>query len=415
MTNDEPRTRSARSLLAWSMPFVLSLLSTGVLAQDWSFAPRLAVGGEVDDNAQLTVRTDDVVELEGYLLQAAADITYLSQTTRFGFIPLVVDRNYPNDDIFDSTMYDARLNYLYRTPRHRLRLNAWFNQDDIRNAERADIDLDEDDPDNIPDDDTGLVQLKGNRDRISFRPGWAYDWSESSTTDLRIDYRDVSYDDQLLLNDYTDARFTAAYTLDFTPRTTGFVAATVRNYDLVNEEGEFDTKAINIGFDTQLSETLQMRVGIGAEDVESSVTGLNETRPVGEVAFRRRLETIRLLARYRRSLTASGRGRMSERDSVSIHLTRTLNERIAAGLGLLAYASNPIQLEPGDSTFGRNYAQLTARFTWNITRSFSMETMYRYTWVDREAVGESANSNHLILWFVYQPGRAPDEMAEVGF
>ena len=82
---------------------------------------------------------------------------------------------------------------------------------------------------------------------------------------------------------------------------------------------------------------------------------------------------------------------------------------------MLAYASNPIQLEPGDSTFGRNYAQLTARFTWNITRSFSMETMYRYTWVDREAVGESANSNHLILWFVYQPGRAPDEMAEVGF
>ncbi len=106
---------------------------------------------------------------------------------------------------------------------------------------------------------------------------------------------------------------------------------------------------------------------------------------------------------------------MSERDSVNIQLTRDLNEKIAAGLGLRAYASDPIQLDPGDSTFGRNYAQLTARFTWYMTRAFSMETWYRYTWVDREAVGESANSNQVILWFVYQPRRAVEEPVEIDF
>ena len=97
---------------------------------------------------------------------------------------------------------------------------------------------------------------------------------------------------------------------------------------------------------------------------------------------------------------------MSERDAINVRMTRVLNERFEAGLGLKAYTSRPIRLEPDEELFDRNYAQLTARLTWNITRSFSMEPTYRYTFVDREIQGESANSNQFILWFAYQPGGA---------
>jgi len=394
--------------LCWAA-LLICLSSAPAQAQDWRFEPRLAVGGETDDNAQLTTRTDDVVRLEGYLLAASADISYQSESAKFLFAPLIMDRSYPNDKIFDSTMYDARLRYDYRMPRQRWRIDVWFNEDDIRNGERADINLDEDDPENIPDDDTGLVQLKGERTRLSVRPSWVYNWSDTSSTVLRVNYRDVSYDTELLLNDYTDAIITADYRMKFSDRHAGFVSGSVRTYDVAEDQGEFDSKAINVGFETLLSEKVRMRFRIGAEDVESSVSGLNETRPIGELTFTRRLETIRFLAQYRRSVTASGQGRMSERDAINLAITRVLNQRFEAGLGLRTYRSDPIQLAPNDPTFGRNYAQLTARLVWNMTRSFAMQTMYRYTWVDREILGESANSNHIMLWFVFQPSGPRDE------
>ena len=404
MSNTVPNFSAIRLLAAGAATLLLA--STAATAPPWELVPRLAVGGEVDDNAQLTVRTDDVVKLEGYLLEAAAAISYESATTDFVITPLIFDRNYPDEEVFDSTMYDVQMRYTYRGQRNRFRFDAWFNEDDIRNAERADVDLDQQDPDDIPDDDTGLVQIPGDRTRIQARPSWTYSWSRASASTLRIDYRDVTYDAELGFTDYTDARFTLDYSNNFSTRSAWFVSGAVRNYDLEGDEGEFDSISFNVGLDTRLSETLRLRARIGAEDVESSTNGLNETQPIGELTFIRQLETIRLLAQYRRSVTTSGRGQMSERDAVNVRMTRVLNERFEAGLGLKAYRSRPIRLEPDQQLFDRNYAQLTARLTWNITRSISMEPMYRYTFVDREVQGESANSNQFILWFAYQPGGA---------
>jgi hypothetical protein len=193
------------------------------------------------------------------------------------------------------------------------------------------------------------------------------------------------------------------YRLDFSRRTTGFVRGTVRNYEAEANLGEFDTNALSVGFETRFSPTLLMRARVGAENVESPVSGLDETRPIGELTFIRRLETIRLLAQYRRSVTSSGRGRMSSRDAVNLNLTRMLSERFDAGIGVRAYSSEPISVVPGIDSFGRDYLQLTAIFSWNITRTFAFRTQYRYTVVDREILGESANSNQVIVWFDFRP------------
>jgi hypothetical protein len=371
--------------------------------QDWSFDPVVSVGGEIDDNAQLTTRTDDIVELTGLLLEGAVDIGYRSEATEFLFTPLVQDRSYSDEPDFDSTMIDARMRYDFESVRNRWRFDAWFNQDAVRNAERADTDIGIDDPDVIPDDDTGLVQLRGDRDKLVLRPSWIFQWTDKSTSTVRFNYRDVSYDDALLLTDYTDMQVMLDYRLDFSRRTTGFVRGTVRNYEAEANLGEFDTNALSVGFETRFSPTLLMRARVGAENVESPVSGLDETRPIGELTFIRRLETIRLLAQYRRSVTSSGRGRMSSRDAVNLNLTRMLSERFDAGIGVRAYSSEPISVVPGIDSFGRDYLQLTAIFSWNITRTFAFRTQYRYTVVDRETLGESANSNQVIVWFDFRP------------
>jgi hypothetical protein len=153
-----------------------------------------------------------------------------------------------------------------------------------------------------------------------------------------------------------------------------------------------------------------LRARIGAENVESAVTGVSETQPVGELSLIRRLETIRLLAQYRRTVSSTGSGNMSERDSINVNFTRDLTERFDAGLGVRAYQNRPINLTGLDvEGFEREYLQLTARFTWNITRTFALRTTYQYTVSNRQVQGESANSNQIVAWLIFRPTGIRDE------
>jgi hypothetical protein len=101
---------------------------------------------------------------------------------------------------------------------------------------------------------------------------------------------------------------------------------------------------------------------------------------------------------------------MSERDSINVNFTRYLTERFDAGLGVRAYQNRPINLTgTGGEGFEREYLQLTARFTWNITRTFALRTTYQYTVSNRQVQGESANSNQIVAWLIFRPTGIRDE------
>jgi hypothetical protein len=391
-------------------PLLLALAALPAHAQDWQFSPEIAAGYEFDDNAELSIRTDDIVELNGLLAEASVDVDYLSETTEFGFTPLVRRRTYSGDPEFDATEIAARMRYRFETIKSTWSIDGRFNRSPVRNAERADDDLDITDPGDIPDDDSGLVQLGGDRDRLVLRPSWTYRWSNVSSTKLQVDYRDVSYDETFVfLQPYTDTTLTGNYRYGFSRRTSGFVEGSVRHYE-DEASSEFDTSALVVGMETQVTETFRIRARLGAENIESAVTGISETRPVGELSFIRRLETIRLLAQYRRSISSTGSGNMSERDSINVNFTRDLTERFDAGLGVRAYQNKPINLSGLDiGGFEREYLQLTARFTWNITRTFSLRTTYQYTVSNRQVEGESANSNQITAWLIFRPSGIVEE------
>jgi hypothetical protein len=409
------------SVKAGRIGLLLPVLLFGVLvspayAQDWRISPVLSVGGEYDDNARLSIRTDDLVELEGLLVEGSANVIYLSQTSEFQTTPLIRDRSYPNDPEFDATEIEVPLRYTYAGTKNNWRIDARYSKLPVRNAERADDDLDVDDPDNIPDDDSSLVGLRGDRDRFVIRPRWTYLWSDVSSSSIQLEYRDVSYDEAFIfLRDYTDATVSANYRRNFSERFSAFITGLFRHYetdpfDVLEVPNEYDTVGANIGFETQLTPQFRMRAYAGAENVESKTTGISETIPVGELTFIRRLKTIRLLAQYRRSVSSTGSGNMSERDAVNLNFTRDLSERFEAGLGVRAYRNQAVNLtEGGGGTFARDYLQLNARFTWNITRTFSLQTSYRYTLLSREIDGESANSNQVVVWLMFRPTGLRDE------
>jgi len=381
--------------------------ANSALAQDWRFEPILKVGGEYDDNATLDPRTDEEVDLSGILLNARADIYYTSPTTTFFVQPEVKSSNYNDDSVFDSDDFFLRSNFRRRMKQSTVGFRMNFQDQPVRTGERADADLEIEDPGEIPDDDTGRVLRSGSRQKLRVSPYWNYQLSNVSSIGADLYYTSTGYDDVFagLLTDYSDTRVNLNYRRGISNVTTLGVLLTGRRYDSDDVPEDIDGYGLSALIEHTLSEKTQVKAAIGFEDIDES--GF-ETDPevTGYVTLTRNLETIRLGAQYRRSVSGGGAGSVSVRDAINVNFLRRLNERISVGLGIRAYQSKDV----GGASSGedRDYVQLRSSLVWYLTRSFVIEADYRYTVEDRgDDFGGSANSNQVNLWFVYQPKTIP--------
>jgi hypothetical protein len=341
------------------------------------------------------------------LLELRAGVEYESAKTLFLMEPRVVIRDYGDDSEFNSDDYFLRSLFRYDGQSNSFRFRANYDRQTVRTAERAVSDIEIDDPDEITDDDTGRIILDGIRNKWRLSPGWSYKVSNVSVISADLDYFDVQYEDEVtgVLSDYTDARLNVNYARGFSNVNTALFTVTARRFDTAARSRDITGYGALAGLEHDLSEKMTVTAMIGLEDVDRPGA---ETDPevVGNVTLRRDLETIRMFARYRRAIIASGGGNLTIRDSFSLNFRRRLNERIMAGLGVRAYHSEGI--DAATSIDDRNYIQLQSTFRWYFSTSMVIEASYRYTISDRGAtVGERANSNQVNLWFVYQPRTEP--------
>jgi len=378
------------------------LLAFGTANAQWNFEPVVKVGGERDDNATLSIRTDDVLDVSGLIADISVRVDYQSALSRFYVTPRLVSRNYKDNPEIDSDDVFVRSEYLYSGQSSDFRIRFDFDEQSVRTAERSDADLDVDDPGDIPDDETGFVSLQDDRRRIRIAPRWNYRFSDATSSSIELNYLDTSYADslQLFLNDYTDIRMALGLNRVFSDRTIGRVSVTGRKYELADGSSDADGIGAMVGFDRLLSPTTTFRFMVGAEDTDSSISQADPAL-IADISLRQRLETVNILAVYRRSVSASGAGKLSVRDTVSLNLSRLLSEKITAGIGARMYQTN--SLDNVVTIDERNYVQLRAQLIWNMTRNFATEFDYRYTFQKRAALGESANSNQINVWFVYRP------------
>ena len=392
---------SALAMLALAVPVTS-------YAQSWQFEPKFRVGGEYDDNATLNIRTDEEVELTGLQLDVRANMIYGSDTTTFNIEPRGLFRDYGSDSEYDSNDLFLRSSMRYEGQANTLGFRAFFAQQDVRTAERAIADSEIEDPEDIIDDDTSLVILEGDRDKLRFSPFWTYRLSNISSIGVDVDFFNTEYSGLPpgTLSDYTDTRLNLTYRRAFSSVNTSVLRLTGRNFDTDASGRDITGYGIQGGFEYDLSEKTEFRGLIGVEDTDQSGAD-TDLEVVGELTLIRRLETIRTLARYKRSINSGGGGRLTIRDSVTFNFRRRLSERISAGFGVRAYQSEAIdKLATFDD---REYLQLQSSFLWYLAEAYVIEAEYRYTINDRSTtIGERANSNQINLWFTYQPRTVPD-------
>jgi hypothetical protein len=380
-----------------------------VQAQNWAFEPIVRVGGEYDDNAVLDIRTDQEVEVTGFLLDLAVDIKYSSPTTEFVLQPHAVSRNYPDEPDFDSDDFFLESRFSHRGQSNTFGFRTRYEDQSIRTGERIFSDLEIEDPDEIPDDDTGRVLVSGKRSKWLAVPSWDYQLSNTSSIGAVLVYNDVQYEEVLeeFLNDYTDAQLSLNYRRKFSNVNTGLLSMTARRYDSAGSEFDITGYGVRAGIQHALSQKTQLRATIGLEEFEQADFKF-DSEIVGAITLTRSLETIRMFAQYRRTVSGSGANGVAARDSYNFNFRRRLSEKISAGLGVRAYRSRGV----GGTTSidDRNYVQLHSNIRWYLSTSFVIEADYRYTINDRSAtiIGERANSNQINLWLVYQPKTIPE-------
>lgn len=400
--------RRLRALLIFCTVISIVASPSSVQAQAWKFEPVLKAGFVVDDNASLSIRTDDEVNLSGVLLDARADIYYsLSDVTSFFLQPRASIRTYSGESEFDSDDFFLRSTFRHRAQSSTFGFRVNFDQQSVRTGERTDSDLNIEDPDEIPDDDTGLVGLDGDRARWRLSPYWNYQLSNVSSIEVGLDYFNTQYDKVFAgsLVDYSDTRINVSHRRSHSNNTTGIITLTGRRFDPDSSLSDNTGFGALAGFERALSEKTRLIALIGAENTDQS-TGQSDVEVVGEVTLTRDLETISMFARYQRAVTGNGSGTVEVRDTLNMNFNRRLNERISAGLGVRAYHAS--QVGSSSSTSDRNYVQLQTKFTWYLTKAFVVEADYSYTVLDRsDAVGERSNSNEVGIWFVYQPRTTP--------
>lgn len=380
----------------------------GPASANWQFDPIFRAAYDFDDNATLSGRTDEELELSGFIGEASVDILYDTRNGFFSLRPMLRTRNYGEEANRDSDDQFINLYAYRRGKRNSFQIIGDAARESVRTAELADADLDTNvDPRDIEDDQSAAgLSVRQTRDRYQVLPRWNYQFSDVSSFEAGLRYLTVDYEDQegvVNLFDFTDSQVNLKYLRSFSRRNSGFLEVRGRDFNTDRFGGDRRSYALSTGFASALSQVTRLRVEVGLENVEIEDIGqgtiTEKANPTFDISLVRRLKTIQLLAQYRQRINATGRGILTKRDEINLRFRRDLNELFSAGLGLRAYTDSTISGLPLE----QDYVQLRGQVVWRLSRVFSIQMDYRHTVLRRAILEGAADSNRLTVWFSYQP------------
>jgi hypothetical protein len=376
-------------------------------AQQWTIAPEIKVGGEYDDNGRLQSDEAEIQEIDGYLLEGSLGIAYATERTIFDLTPRLRSSVYDETPDVDSDDQFLDLGFNHKTLRSEFDVHGSYSRESVRTAERTDEDIDVDDPDEIPTDGTGLVFDDDRRSRFVIAPEWSYDIGERTSLGARLQFMDVSYDGDEATSrvGYTDQRAAALLSRSLTERTRGYIAVSARQFENDRGTNEVDGLGGGIGFESDISETTQLRAEVGYEETTDSETDVSDSNIVGNISLIRRFETVRILAQYKHDVGASGSGRVTQRDSLGFNLKKQFTERVSGGIGVRATQTDALD-DLGDQAVAfeeRDFTRVFAQLEVALSQAFWVEAQYSHDEVERSGTEGSADSNSYRLWLVYRP------------
>jgi hypothetical protein len=378
------------------------------LAGDWQVIPRFEIGGQYDDNYNLTPGAGSEGEVSGAIAAFTLGLRNEGPRSTFAFIPHVESNYFPDSPEDESTDYSGALEWEWRTLRSELGLDAIFSHESIVKSELVGAD----DPDGGLGEpgagDSGRVSLRTERTLLQLSPTYGLQWTERTRLELAARLMDASYEENAAgYVDFQDVSGSVGVAFKASERNTYKFRLIASRF----EPGSTGAVTERMGAEVELrrkpTETMEVYLRGGARRSEFKAgAGGEATGAVGGLGASWQFPVSKLLVDLIRSVEPSSIGRVVDRDELRLRLERRLSPRLTFTSGARAIRTRSSLAQAGAvDDDDRDYATASLGLEWRVRRAVSLTGQYEFQWQSFEVDPTDATSNGVTLAIVFEPQR----------
>jgi hypothetical protein len=381
-------------------------LPRSVSAAQWSAAPSVRVGGEHNDNYELTLQPHNSVT--GSMIAPRLDLGVSSDIWMITGSAEAVQKRFSGGSGLDTD--DRYYNFLtsYKTER-----STW--QVAGSNSKSSTLVNEQISP------NTGLVQVQKTYDTHSVSPSWTWAMNELTQLQLAYSFNSVSYvnGQSSGLFDYNTRDISAQLSNQLNEKDKIFVSAGYSIFNAPATTLESKSAWYQAGISRTFSETTNGTLSAGtrktaSEQVLSVCTVFfgpfclqtaNETfssegsSSIYSGSFEKRYETTVFNIRVSRALDPSGLGGQIQTDSQIVGLNRKFTSKLTGTFSVSNYLS---KAETGNVTgVDSHYYAVEPGLHWMWAQEWNVDFTYQYRHIKRANEDEPASSNATYLTIRY--------------
>jgi hypothetical protein len=376
-------------------------------AADWSFDPRITLDLLYNDNNELTGIPGEEIKVSGSALDAQLTLRGETPRSSFRLIPRLRSTFYPGDEQEETDNQFLRLELEHRGERSKAAIDAAYSRVTMLGGYFPVSTVAVDDDLGAPGRGEGVGKSTGqnHEERVEVLPAAAFKLTERVGLDLRMEYLDVNYDQQIDndLENFSNLIASAGLSFRLSPTAAVSVTAGAARYEPEGDSST-DVQALHAEWSNRISETSAIYVRGGASRVKDDSTGGSgwSTGFSGGAGVRWSFEVTEIFVDANHYLDPSTAGQIVVRDQLRFQLSRRVGP-----LTTVYLSARGIQDDQGarsDGTFvSREYAAGSVGFAWRMTRQFTLGGGYEYSWRKYENETHDAASNALHLGITYEP------------
>lgn len=379
-------------LSAASVPLLTGLaFSAPLAASEYGFEYGVEAGYEYNDNVRLT--PDDEVDISGGVVRLPVTLTQRNERLETSLAGELSFSRYDEDD-YDSDDQDLQGKVAYELERGEVEGYAGYTRDSTRTSEFL---------------DTGVVGLNAiRRERATVGGSGSYLFTAKNGIIGGVDYSDVDYDSLA----YQDFKFLTGYggwLHEWTESTQLRLQAYANRFENTGlTEIEADGLGLQAGFDSTLSETLDVSLLLGWANVDTEYSSSLPVVPEDdetdtfllEGALTYRQERYEIEANVLSEPRPSASGTVVEDRSLRLNYRYKVTERSRLDLGVIVGQRSELDDRLSND---RDLAQFRVRADYRFSRSWYLSGRYIYSYQDRERLDGDAMSNAVFLSVIFQP------------
>ncbi|MBA3562409.1 MAG: hypothetical protein H0W33_00065 [Gammaproteobacteria bacterium] len=399
------------------------MLPLSAFAADGYFLPQASAESIYNDNWRLQPDNREQVDALGAFFDISATLGLRSPRSDISVTPRLRSSFFTDSEDDDRLSSDDQFLDVaaYReTEQARWAFTGGYSDESVLSSELSDINVD-DPTDDVG--DTGRLDVRNERQRITARPSWTYIYSEQTQFGLGYRFVDVSFDDQLVTRqvDYTDHQVDANLTRQLTERTLLTTQLFASRFEADQVNNETDSVGVNFELSRRMTERVRGSLNLGAQRVDAEfvdpVTGATMSESNTNLLFGAGLrgevtEITSWIAELSRRVNPNGTGFVVQTDQLLLSIDHAFSQRLRGNIGARAFRNEAIDDNATNQFIERDYARLEGGLEWSLTETWSLFGRYSYTRQEFERPlddmggmvppGEEATANAISIGIAYR-------------